>query len=68
MVTLTHDDLINLRNGLNTRRALSLIREEVMLINDDCSNDAFLVLGEQVLRVPHAALLQRIERMLVGAS
>ena len=64
MIPLTRDELINLRDGLTARQALAFIRREVMLINDEPNDDAFLVVGENVLRIPHATLLQRIERML----
>lgn len=68
MLNLTRDELISLRKGLTARDALSFIRKEVMLINDEATEDAFLVIGEKVVRVPHATLLQRIERMLLSGA
>ena len=68
MIPLTRDELINLHHGLTAREALAFIRREVMLINDEPNDDAFLVVGERVLKIPHATLLQRIEQMLLSGG
>ena len=68
MIPLTRDELLTLHHGLTAREALAFIRREVMLINDTPNDDAFLVVGENVVRIPHATLLQRIEQMLRPAS
>lgn len=64
MIPLTHDELIDLHDGLTARKALAFIRREVLLINDEPNDDAFLVVGERVLKIPHGMLLQRIESLL----
>lgn len=65
MMKLTRGELMGLREGLRSRVRLAVIDPQVMLINDDLSEDSFLVWGEEVVRLPHAVLLQRVERLIV---
>ena len=65
MMKLTRNELMGLREGLRSRVRLAVIDPQVMLINDDLSEDSFLVWGEEVVRLPHAVLLRRVERLIV---